>query len=182
MEHDTSQERKLVGLPLLVATPIDVGRLIRELEVIDNNMLETTLRGERPVAPHISQLMAQSLEMNQLNVLEEADRKLLMQLLTTVREKAPVLHISFSADPNPQFTEKLMAWLRREIHPLVIITVGLQPNIGAGCMIRTTNKYFDLSLKQDFQNKRDMLLEQLRAAAQAAPAEQANAAPAEVAA
>ena len=50
-----------------------------------------------------------------------------------------------------------MTWLRREIHPLVLMTVGLQPNIGAGCIVRTTNKYFDFSLRQDFANKRDLL-------------------------
>jgi hypothetical protein len=44
-----------------------------------------------------------------------------------------------------------------------LITIGLQPNIGAGCVVRTTNKYFDLSIKQDFLSKRNLLLEALKA-------------------
>jgi hypothetical protein len=87
------------------------------------------------------------------------------------------MHISFSADPSPVFTDKLMTWLRREIHPFVLLTVGLQPNIGAGCIVRTTNKQFDLSLRQDFKAKRDLLLEQLTKAAPAAAQAAAATAP-----
>ncbi|HYH36035.1 MAG TPA: hypothetical protein VD706_00875, partial [Candidatus Saccharimonadales bacterium] len=86
------------------------------------------------------------------------------------KQRSPVLHISFSADPSPTFTEKLMTWLREEIHPLVLLSVGLQPTIGAGCIVRTTNKQFDLSLREDFLKKRELLLSQLRSAP-AAPAE-----------
>ena len=64
--------------------------------------------------------------------------------------------MSFSADPSVTFLTKLMTWLRQEIHPQVLLTVGLQPTIGAGCILRTTNRYFDFSLRQDFANKRTM--------------------------
>jgi hypothetical protein len=39
--------------------------------------------------------------------------------------------------------------------------VGLQPNLGAGSILRTTNKLFDLSLRQDFARKRDILMHKL---------------------
>jgi F0F1-type ATP synthase delta subunit len=70
--------------------------------------------------------------------------------------------MSFSADPSPQFTQKLAAWLRQEIHPFVLLQVGLQPNIGAGCVVRTTNKYFDFSLRERFKSKRPLLMEKLK--------------------
>jgi hypothetical protein len=37
----------------------------------------------------------------------------------------------------------------------------LQPTLGAGCVVRTTNRQFDFSLRQDFARKRDLLLEKL---------------------
>jgi len=37
----------------------------------------------------------------------------------------------------------------------------LQPTIAAGCIVRTTNKYFDFSLRQDFTDKRELLLKQI---------------------
>ena len=176
MVPETKQAPKLVGIPLSVVSPVDVGRLIRELESIDNTVLEQVLRSQATTEPQTSRLMTQLVPLNHVNLLDEGDRKLLTQLLVTVRQKAPVLHISFSADPTPAFTEKLMAWLRREIHPLVLMTTGLQPNIGAGCIVRSTNHYFDCSLRQNFMNKRELLMMKLQPevapnAAQAHPAE-----------
>jgi hypothetical protein len=153
-------------LPVLVASPVDLGRLIRELEMIDNSLLQLGLRsgGEPVEMPGTSHLMEQTIQLNRLNLLHAADRATLQQCLTMVREKAPVIHVSFSADPNTAFIEQLMVWLRREIHPLLLLTVGLQPNIGAGCIVRTTNQHFDFSLRQNFAKKRDLLLSQLAAA------------------
>ncbi len=105
--------------------------------------------------------MEQTLAFNKLDILSDADRKKLAGLLTNVRERAPVLHISFTADPATAFVERLMTWLRQEIHPVVLLTIGLQPNIGAGCIIRSTNKYFDCSLRKDFMQKKDILMSKL---------------------
>lgn len=162
MAHETTRSNTITGLPLSVVSPVDVGRLIRELESLDNAILEQGLRGQTVAIPPMTRLMTQTIEMNHINLLDEADRKLLTQLLVSVREKAPVLHISFSADPTPVFIEKVMAYLRREVHPLVLMTAGLQPNIGAGCIVRSTNKYFDCSLRQNFLNKRELLMDKLR--------------------
>ncbi len=156
---------KAFELPILVASPVDVGRLIRELEAIDSDLLKTKLQKEKnKPATKTSHLLGQTLQLNELNVAKDSDRKLLQESLTLIKQKSPILHISFSADPTPAFIEKIMAWLRREIHPLVLLTVGLQPNIGAGCVVRSTNKYFDFSLRKDFEKKRDLLLGTLGAA------------------
>ncbi len=148
--------KKLSGLPVLVASPVDVGRLLRELEAIDETLTQLGIRqpGSEVKMPKTSLLMDQLISLNKLNLLQVDDRKQLANFLKTVRQQAPVLHISFSADPSIAVIEKLMVWLRREIHPLVLVTIGLQPNIGAGCIVRTTNKMFDLSLRQDFAAKK----------------------------
>ncbi len=160
-----AEKKHIVGLPIQVVGPIDVGRLIRELEAIDNAILEGKLRtgGGEYEKLKTSQLMSATLDMNKLDILNEEDRRMLANLLNTVRDQAPVLHISFSADPTMVFIEKLMTWLRREIHPVVLLTIGLQPNIGAGCIVRSTNKQFDFSLRKDFLKKRELLHKYLAA-------------------
>ena len=171
MAHETTHT---LSLPLLVVGPVDLGRLSRELDAIDESLVQLGLRkgGGEVKMPKTSQLMDHLIEQNKLNLLHEKDRHQLQAFLKVVREQAPVLHISFSADPSVGFLEKLMAWLRREVHPMVLVSVGLQPNIGAGCVVRTTNKQFDLSLRQDFLTKRDLLLEKLREAKLPEPAQQ----------
>jgi F0F1-type ATP synthase delta subunit len=153
------------SLPALVASPADVGRLSHELELIAETLLQLGLRagGTEVKMPKTSHLMDLTIQLNKLNLLVAADRAALQRYLKALQQKAPVLHISFSADPSPAFIEKLMVWLRREIHPQVLLTIGLQPTIGAGCIVRTTNKYFDFSLRQDFVKKRGLLLAGLAA-------------------
>ena len=147
-------------LPSLVAGPVDVARLIRELEAIDDSLLQLGLRtaGTPTKMPKTSYLLEKTVQLNKLNLLHKTDRAALQHYLTTVSGKAPVMHVSFGSDPSPAFIEKLMDWLRREIHPEVLLTVGLQPSLGAGCILRTTNKYFDLSLRQAFAKRRDLLM------------------------
>src|SRR5438046_2381553 len=100
-DQASAAEKHLVGLPLLVVGPVDVGRLIRELEAIDDQLLQAHLRNTESRLPKMSQLMEQTVELNKLNLLHDTDRKRLHELLATVREQAPVLHVSFSADPSP---------------------------------------------------------------------------------
>ena len=152
-------------LPLIVTSQVDVGRLIREAEALDNFLMQYDLKGQTDKAqlPKTTFVMDATVDANKLNLLVPADRQQLMAFLQTTREHAPVLHISFGANPAPAFIEKLMTWLRREIHPLLLITIGLQPNIGAGCLIRSTNKYYDFSLQQNFSKNRDLLMESVRA-------------------
>lgn len=153
-------------LPLLVSGPVEVGRMIRELEAIDGALSQASLRSSQGGSgvvdiPHITHHMQQLIEINKLDLRDTKVREELARYLHLVRQKAPVLHISFSAEPNAAFVEKIMAWLRQEIHPQVLLTIGLEPNIGAGCIVRSTNKYFDFSLRQDFAEKRDLLLGKL---------------------
>ncbi len=167
MAHDglAATSEQSLSLPVLVASPVDVGRLIRELEAIDSVLLQIKLQKDNDhKSLKASHLMDQTAQLNKLDLSKETDRKRLKEFLEMVKQKAPVLHISFSADPASDFIEKIMAWLRREIHPLVLLTVGLQPNIGAGCVVRSTNQYFDFSLRKDFEKKRDVLLGTLGAA------------------
>ena len=156
--NDTS-----LALPVNIASRSDVGRLLREVEALDEFMRQATIRtpGTSLKLPKTSRLLDELASGNQLNMLHAEDRQRIKTFLMMVKANAPVLHMSFSADPSPLFLEKLLAYVRREIHPLILVHTGLQPTIGAGCILRTTNKYFDFSLRQRFLEKRELLLEKL---------------------
>jgi hypothetical protein len=163
-EPETGKSSKQVThLPLLAVSPADINRLSRELESIENTLLELGVRKDDAdiKLPRTSRLIDQVVELNSLNLVHQGDRLLLRQFLQAVKQRAPVMHMSFGADPSAMFLEKLLNWLRREIHPQLLLTIGLQPTIGAGCIVRTTNHQFDLSLRQDFAKKRELLLNKL---------------------
>ena len=154
----------ILMLPLSVASPVDVGRLIREVSALDDLLLQHDLKGTTEAAkmPKTTLLLGDMISLNKLELLVSAQRQQLLKYLNDAKVHAPVLHISFGADPAPSFIEKLMTWLRREIDAQVLITVGLQPNIGAGCLVRSTNKYYDFSLRKDFDKNRALLMAKLR--------------------
>lgn len=158
MEH----EKRLI-LPISVVSRVDLGRLVRELGDIDDFLKQAAIRtpGTSVKLPRTSKLLDDIISVNQMNVLLKQDRVLLQDFLISVRAKAPLLHMSFSADPSPLFTQKLMTWLRKEIHPLVLLQVGLQPNLGAGCILRTANKQFDFSLRSAFRGQRPLLMRKI---------------------
>jgi hypothetical protein len=176
MEHE---QRNGLALPVGVANRADVGRLIRDTEALDNYIRQWAIKndGTQFIMPRVSRLFNEIISTNKLNVLQSSDRKALMQFLSEIKAEAPVLHMSFTSDPSPVFTTKLMTWLRNEIHPHVLIQIGLQPNMGAGCILRTTNKYFDFSLRKQFADEKDNLL-QLIHHVNEAPAEVPQPAPA----
>ena len=164
----------IIQLPLRVTGRIDVGRLLREIEALDNYLEAETVRvpGVQPQLPKTSQLLEELRLQNKINILDSAERLKLKEFLESVRTEAPILHMSFSADPSPLFVQNLIKWLREEIHPLVLLQVGLQPTIGAGAIVRTTNKQFDFSLRRRFSEKREVLIKRMRQFEPKAQAEQ----------
>lgn len=160
MAHEREQQ---FVLPDSIVGPVDAGRLSREMEQLDDYLRQAAIRktGAAMQLPKTTGLLDELAEANHLNLLQAADRRRLVNFLHGLSEKAPVLHVSFAADPSPAFTAKIVHWLRQNIHPFVLVQVGLQPSIAAGCTVRTTNKYFDFSLRQHLLQNRQMLINAL---------------------
>lgn len=151
-------------LPTNVVSRGDVNRLERELLSLEEFVVSSEVReaGKQPKMPRTSKLFEEFVQLNNLNALIAEDRAKLTAYLAWLKKNSPVIHMSFSSDPSPLFTQKLISWLRQNFHPSLLLSVGLQPSIGAGCIVRTRNKYFDLSLRQRFLDKRDVLVAKLQ--------------------
>ena len=162
MEHS----QRTVALPVGIVSPTDIARLTREIESIDAFFQEQAIRsgGTTNAMPRLSKLMDQLASENQMNLLEAQDRVVILEVLQKLHSNAPVLHISFSVDPPGAYVQKIVAWLRANIDQHILVTVGLQPNIGAGCVVRTTNKLFDFSLREYFTQKREFFIQKLHIA------------------
>ncbi len=154
-----------VRLPSIAVGRTDIVRLQRELEALGDYLHQAALRKTAPSEiklPKTSRVLDEFISMNNFDPVHRADHDHAVRSLQTIVDHAPRLHISFSAEPSSAFLAKLVAWLRENIHPQVLVQVGLQPGIAAGCIVRTPNRQFDLSLGQSFQKKRELLVSQLR--------------------
>lgn len=165
MAHETAKPaatRRFV-LPTIIFGPVEVHRLQREIEALQEFLQAAAIRdpGKQAPLPRTSRMLEVLTADNKLNLLLPADQKRLITFLQKVEAKAPILHISFAADPSATFTAKIVAWLRDSIHPYALLQLGLQPTIAAGCIVRTTNKTFDFSLRHHFEDRRPLLLESI---------------------
>ena len=157
-----------LALPSLVVGPSDVIRLRRELESLNDYMREATLRKggeETPKLPKTSRVLDAFAELNKLSLLQSTDRDAATAFLRELLKSAPNIHMSFAADPSAAFVDKVITWLRQNTHPLVLLQIGLQPTIAAGCVLRTPNHYYDFSLRRHFAENHDLLIQKLESIA-----------------
>lgn len=159
-----SEEQAVLVLPVSVVSRVDATRLAREVESVGNFLEQQKHhQGRTQIAiPSLSRMLGDVTQQNKLDLAKAADRERLYHFLIELKKDAPMIHMSFAAEPPTLFTAKLITWLRSEIHPLLLLDIGLQPSIAAGCIIRTTNKYFDCSMRQHLVANKPKLLEYMR--------------------
>ena len=182
LEEQQTEVRQL-ALPTLVFGLVEIHRLRRELEALEEYMRTAELRqpGTQAALPRMSRLLDALATDNRCNLLQSADRKTLADFLLKVEQTAPTVHMSFASDPSASFTAKVVTWLRASVHPMALLQVGLQPTLAAGCVVRTNNKQFDFSLREAFTKNKALLLQSFdheagtTPVAAAAPVQAANA-------
>lgn len=172
MERNESDEALAFSLPLQVVSQTDINRLLRELESLETELLK--LKGQSSLSDNqqrnllrVTEQLAHIASLNKYDLKKTADRKQLLQKLIDIRDHAPLLHISFAAEPSPKVTETILGWLRSNVHRHVLLRIGLQPSIAVGCILRTPNKVFDLSLKSSFDRQKPFFVEVIKGAAAA---------------
>lgn len=158
--------KEAFALPLLVVSPADVARLNRELESLDDYLHQAGLRAggkEAPKLPRTSRMLDDFAAGNELNLLHITDREQARAFLQETLKTAPVLNMSFATDPSSAFIGKIITWLRQNIDGRLLLKIGLQPSMAAGCTVRTPSHYYDFSLREHFAQQRAVLIERLKA-------------------
>lgn len=151
-------------LPAIVTGPVEIRRLLREIEALEEYMVQANRRapGQQIPLPKVSRVLDALASNNSMNLFQASDRIKLTEFLKDVQGKAPSIHISFASDPSSAFTVKMVTWLRANIHPYALLRLGLQPTLAAGCMVRTTNKVFDFSLRNRLKEQYPLLAAAIR--------------------
>jgi hypothetical protein len=151
------------SLPASIIGRIDVSRLIRELGALEEYLIAARIRNPHSeiIMPRVSLLLELLAKSNSISLMVDDQRKSLETILMDIREHAPSVQVSFASNPSAAMIEKLVQWFRREAHPYTMIQTGLQPSLAAGCMLRTPNRIFDLSLRKKLDEQKPLLIEAL---------------------
>ena len=179
---DVAQAATYVLPPALI-TRADLARIVREVESIDNELeaqkarTQTTGKAVHHM-PATSQGLSDFLELNKIDAADDQVRMHLKEELRRLKDKAPVMHMTFASPTDPVSLQQLVDWIRREIHPQALLQVGLQPALVGGVYLRTPNHVHDFSLRQMLANKRSVIVNALDAALNTVPIAVAPAEPA----
>lgn len=168
MAHSTdTADSAGLKLPVGVVGAGDLRRLSRQLKQLEETLEQIRLRTNAPVAklPRATRSLEEFASTNRLNLLLPADRQKMAAFIEATLRSAPVLHMSFAAEASRAFTTEVVLWLRSNIHPNVLLEIGLEPAIAAGCILRTPNRQYDFSLRSRFEAQSKSLVEKLHGAA-----------------
>lgn len=153
-------------LPDSLIGSADVARVKRSLETLNDQHQEARLRakkgGNEVTIDEPSRGLVAVAESNDYNLDTAEDRTELLSELEKLIATAPTITMSFAVDPSAAFMTKIVGWLRTNIDPCLMVRVGLQPSIAAGCIVRTSGKIYDFSLRSKFTEQRPMLIARLK--------------------
>lgn len=154
-------------LPPSVVSKVDLSRLIREIEWVDGELTSAAVRaktGSQSLAtPVLSGSLEDFLAHNKLTLDNSLERTQLIKQLRQLKDKVPILHMTFAVSADRESLQELSAWIRESIHPQALIAVGLQPALVAGVYLRTPNHIHDLSMRAALSNSHDLLVKELGA-------------------
>jgi hypothetical protein len=155
-------------LPSNVVSKADVSRLAIEFERVDSELNAAGLRAKQGnVTQNATPLSDRLQSFIDENTIQLADAKMRTEAIKSLRElkeKVPVIHMTFATVAEPESLQLLAHWLRTSIHPQAVLEVGLQPSLVAGVYLRTPNHVHDLSLRAVLQSHRGLLIQDLEAA------------------
>jgi len=154
-------------LPTNVITRVDISKLVADAERLDSELTSKAVRkkvGANDTASlTMSNQLSEFLRLNSLNFEDSKGRTSLIKQLRILKDKAPITHMTFAAEADPESLQRLTLWLRQSVHPQAVIQVGLQPALIAGVYVRTPNHVHDFSLRGKLQGQRGLLAKELGA-------------------
>lgn len=167
MSGNTVKTHENFILPVNVVTKIDISRLVSEVETVDNDMTAAAVRAkagsQQQTQPILSDQLNEFLNQNSLKLDNGQERSAIVKQLRLLKDKVPVLHMTFAVTADTESLQKLTAWVRGSVHPQAVIAVGLQPALVAGVYLRTPNHIHDFSMRGALEGQHGLLVNELEA-------------------
>ncbi len=92
-----------------------------------------------------------------------ADAESALHAITTLSHKAPIFEIGFARQPSPEVVASIGTWFRRQVNPLILVRVTIQPGLIGGLTVRTARHTYDLSVAASLSRGHQTLQEVIHA-------------------
>lgn len=164
-KRDSYKDFRDLMLPPSVVTKLDLARMLSEVERVDNVLTTRAVRAKiskhQLPAPIMSAQLNDFLDLNDISLAQGGERSRLIKTLRVLKDKVPVVHMTFATTADPNSLGRLVSWVRDNGHPQTLLVVGIQPDLVAGVFIRTPNHIYDFSMRKTLEKSHSLLVEQL---------------------
>lgn len=152
--------------PPALVSRADLARLAREVEALDNELEAQKVRAHSSNGanqhvsyhmPTMTRSLSDFIELNKLDLADDRGRMTLKEQLRALKDKAPVVHMTFASEADLDVLRQLVAYMRKEFHPQALLSVGLQPNLVGGVYMRTPSHVHDFSVRSRLKTKRGII-------------------------
>lgn len=141
-----------IVLHVSIISPVDLGRIQRELYSIDSQFLARDISVDNRV--RTSAELDNLIKASGVDLSSSQQRQTLVKQLQFVRRTAPVVRLVFSKQAGNRELSMLVKWFREFGHPNTLIEESMDPSIGGGCIVKTATKQFDFSYAKLLANKK----------------------------
>ena len=146
----------------------DLVRLLREVDQLDEVYRQAAIQqrvgGSTSIGDtHVSAGLQQLSDLISSELVSADGRQAARQAINNLLEQSPQVRIAFASEPPLAQLRAVVDWLRQNIHSSVLVQTSVQPAIVAGCIIRSSNNVFDLSLRRSFEAALPQLIKEVRA-------------------
>lgn len=148
-------------LPNTVGSRRDIIHMQREIErLLEEHLQHDIAKEQTGELRGVSKPTAMVRETLRANDMKSDTQQLkeLSQKLEAVMQRAPRIRIAFANEPDSNTYEKIVGWFRREIHPDVLLQIGVQPTIAGGCIVQAGQHRYDFSLRKRLLDKTNLFV------------------------
>jgi len=133
-----------------IGTRTQLVNVFENLESVLEKNVQNSIRAEEGVdfedLPEVSSALAQLIKDNDIKV-TTTSLKELKTWLAELKQSAPVLRLTFTSDPENAIITRIVKWFREQSGKEVLVRIGVQPTIAAGCIVHTPSHQYDFSLR-----------------------------------
>ncbi len=167
MSKTDAKDHSEFTLPTSVVSKVDLARLVKEFEALDNAYTSKSVRKKAGAStedmPAMSPQLTTFLDLNPVELDNTSARSAYVKQLRLLKDNVKVMNMTFAVVADPESLQKLSAWVRESIHPQTVIDVHFQPALVAGVYLRSQSHVFDFSVRNALKAKRSELKKELEA-------------------
>lgn len=151
-------------LPPSIVDRTDINRILRDLDEREAQFIAAAAKSQVLTTQSSNQKLSDLAGLNSIDLADRDACQKLKAVLEQMAAKLPEIHLSLANEAPQEIIESLTTWFRTNIHPGILVKIGLQPSLAAGCVVRTPNKIFDMSLRAQIRQQQTYLEELIRGA------------------